>query len=140
MIRGIKPAGERLYQLARPAADADGCVLGGQHGGGRLAIDQISPFMLTTLRWVLVAAVLWPLYGGRDPRALGRRSGRGWPASSGWRCSGMTGFNALYYIAAHYTSAINIGILQGSLPIFVLGGRLARARDAQRAWCSSPAC
>ena len=34
----------------------------------------------------------------------------------------MTGFNALYYVAAHYTSAINIGILQGALPIFVLAG------------------
>ena len=34
----------------------------------------------------------------------------------------MTGFNALYYVAAHYTSAINIGILQGSMPIFVLAG------------------
>jgi drug/metabolite transporter (DMT)-like permease len=34
----------------------------------------------------------------------------------------MTGFNALYYFAAHYTSAINIGILQGSMPIFVLAG------------------
>ena len=35
---------------------------------------------------------------------------------------GMTGFNALYYVAAHDTSAINIAILQGSMPIFVLAG------------------
>jgi drug/metabolite transporter (DMT)-like permease len=35
---------------------------------------------------------------------------------------GFTGFNALYYVAAHYTTAINIGILQGSMPIFVLAG------------------
>jgi drug/metabolite transporter (DMT)-like permease len=35
---------------------------------------------------------------------------------------GMSGFNALYYVAAHYTSAINMGILQGALPIFVLAG------------------
>jgi EamA-like transporter family len=35
---------------------------------------------------------------------------------------GMTGFNVLYYVAAHDTSAINIAILQGSMPIFVLAG------------------
>jgi drug/metabolite transporter (DMT)-like permease len=35
---------------------------------------------------------------------------------------GMTGFNALYYVAAHDTSAINIAILQGAMPIFVLAG------------------
>lgn len=33
---------------------------------------------------------------------------------------GFTGFNALFYVAAHSTTAINIGILQGSIPVFVL--------------------
>jgi drug/metabolite transporter (DMT)-like permease len=35
---------------------------------------------------------------------------------------GFTAFNALFYLAGHHTSAINIGILQGSIPIFVLLG------------------
>jgi drug/metabolite transporter (DMT)-like permease len=35
---------------------------------------------------------------------------------------GFTAFNALFYVAGHHTSAINIGILQGSIPIFVLLG------------------
>jgi drug/metabolite transporter (DMT)-like permease len=35
---------------------------------------------------------------------------------------GFTVFNALFYVAGHHTSAINIGILQGSIPIFVLLG------------------
>ncbi len=35
---------------------------------------------------------------------------------------GFTAFNALFYNAGHATSAINIGILQGSIPIFVLLG------------------
>jgi len=33
---------------------------------------------------------------------------------------GFTSFNSLFYIAAHSTSAINIGIVQGAIPIFVL--------------------
>ena len=42
-----------------------------------------------------------------------------------WECSGFTGFNALYYVAAHSTTAINIGIIQGALPLLiVLGARL----------------
>ncbi len=35
---------------------------------------------------------------------------------------GFAGFNGLFYIAAHYTTAVNMGILQGSVPIFVLIG------------------
>ena len=31
-------------------------------------------------------------------------------------------FNALFYVSGHYTRAINIGILQGSIPVFVLLG------------------
>src|SRR5215831_163324 len=87
----------------------------------RLAIDEISPLTLTALRWVMVAAALWPAYG-REVR-------RHWPQIRPrlglvvlLALLGMTGFNALYYVAAHYTSAINIGILQGAMPIFVLAG------------------
>ncbi len=35
---------------------------------------------------------------------------------------GFTLYNYLFYLAGYYTSAINIGILQGSLPIFILLG------------------
>ncbi len=35
---------------------------------------------------------------------------------------GFTMFNALFYVAAHSTSAVNIGIIQGALPVFVLIG------------------
>lgn len=37
---------------------------------------------------------------------------------------GFTAFNALFYSAAHLTTAVNIGILQGSIPVFVLIGVL----------------
>jgi drug/metabolite transporter (DMT)-like permease len=38
---------------------------------------------------------------------------------------GFTGFNALYSSAAHFTTAVNMGIVQGSIPVFVLLGALA---------------
>ncbi len=37
---------------------------------------------------------------------------------------GFTAFNALYYVAAHSTTAVNIGIIQGAVPVFVLAGAL----------------
>ena len=33
---------------------------------------------------------------------------------------GFTLFNYLFYLAGHHTSALNIGFLQGSIPVFVL--------------------
>jgi drug/metabolite transporter (DMT)-like permease len=88
---------------------------------GRLAVDQITPLMLTSLRWVLVILVLWPIYGGQVrqhwPKVRGRLLGLVAMATMGF-----TGFNVLYYIAAHHTTAINLGILQGSVPVFVLAG------------------
>ncbi len=35
---------------------------------------------------------------------------------------GFTAFNALFYIAAHTTSGLNMGIIQGAIPVFVLIG------------------
>ena len=88
---------------------------------GRLAVGEITPLMLTFLRWVLVLAVLWPIYGGEVRRH--------WPAIRPrllrvvlMGTFGFTGFNVLYYVAAHSTTAINLGILQGSVPIFVMTG------------------
>lgn len=40
-------------------------------------------------------------------------------------CLGFTVFNALFYVASHRTTAVNIGILQGSIPVFVLLGAFA---------------
>ena len=51
---------------------------------------------------------------------------------------GFTGFNAVYYVAAHYTTAVNIGIIQGSIPVFVLIGAFGTDRGLRpcrsRAW------
>jgi len=121
MNRTLTRATERLYGWPSLLLTLCAVFWAGNTVAARLAIGEISPFMLTALRWVLVAAALWPIYG-REIRAR-------WPEIRPRLASitflallGMTGFNALYYVAAHYTSAINIGILQGSMPIFVLTG------------------
>ena len=86
---------------------------------GRLAVGEVSPMAITCLRWVIAAALLLTLRGG----ALARD----WPLiAPRWRMLvwmgvfGYTGFNALFYVAARHTLGVNLAIIQGSLPIFVL--------------------
>src|SRR5215471_8761753 len=121
MFRVLERSAQRFYQWPSLPLGLAALFWAGNTVAARLAIDEISPLTLTTLRWVFVAAVLWPLYSDEVRRH--------WPETKPrlalivlLALLGMTGFNALYYIAAHYTSAINIGILQGSVPIFVLAG------------------
>ena len=121
MAVALGPLTDRFYRWPSLLLTLAAIFWAGNTVAGRLAVGEISPFMLTFLRWVLVLAALWPVYG-REVR-------RHWPQVKPQLGSivvlaalGMTGFNALYYVAAHYTSAINIGILQGSMPIFVLTG------------------
>jgi len=77
--------------------------------------------MVVFLRWVFVAAFMWPLFGDRvkaDWPLIRPKLGLTILMAS----LGFTGFNTLFYAAAHTTGALNVGILQGSMPIFVLIG------------------
>ena len=88
---------------------------------GQLAVGEIGPFTLVLARWVIVSVVLLALYW-RAVRAA-------WPVVRPrlglvvvMACLGFTAFNALFYVASHRTTGVNIGILQGSIPVFVLIG------------------
>jgi drug/metabolite transporter (DMT)-like permease len=92
---------------------------------GRLAVGEISPMSLTCGRWGLA---LIPL--GLVARADFRRDlailRPHWIFVIAMGALGFTAFNALFYTAAHRTSALNLSILQGAIPAFVLiGARLA---------------
>jgi drug/metabolite transporter (DMT)-like permease len=96
---------------------------------GRLAVGEVSPMALTMLRWLLALALLAAVAQGqvrRDWPALRRHL----PFLVVMGALGFTGFNAVYYIAAHYTTAVNLGIIQGSIPVFVLIGAFAAYRTA----------
>ncbi|MEM6932162.1 MAG: DMT family transporter [Pseudomonadota bacterium] len=106
------------------------CALfwGGNAVASRIAVGEIDPFMLVLLRWLGVALAMWLLFG-HEVRAH-------WSALKprlGWlvlvATTGFTIFNALFYIAGHSTSAVNIGILQGAMPVMVLIGALIAYRD-----------
>src|SRR5271165_777580 len=91
---------------------------------GRLAVGQIAPMTLTTLRWGLALAPIliiarpalrrdWPVLRAH------------WPYIAAMGALGYTAFNALFYVAAHRTSALNLSIIQGGIPAFVLLGARA---------------
>jgi drug/metabolite transporter (DMT)-like permease len=95
----------------------------------RLAVGEVSPMALTMLRWLLALALLAAVAQGqvrRDWPVLRRHL----PFLVAMGALGFTGFNAVYYVAAHYTTAVNLGIIQGSIPVFVLIGAFAAYRTA----------
>ncbi len=95
---------------------------------GKLAVGEVSPMVLVSARWlgVLILIALFLAKGVK----------RDWPVLKRhllflglMGAAGFTCFNALFYVAAHSTTAINIGILQGAIPIFVMMGAFAVYRD-----------
>jgi drug/metabolite transporter (DMT)-like permease len=121
MRNGLKRLLSRLYAWPTLLLTLTCAFWAGNTIAGRMAVGQVTPMLLTLLRWVLVIAVLWPIYGGQVRQHAGQIRPRLLRVVL-MAMFGFTGFNALYYVAAHYTTAINIGILQGCLPIFVLAG------------------
>ena len=88
---------------------------------GQLAVGEISPLQIVPLRWIFVSVFLWVTFGSQ--------------VRSKWNLikpqiikiifmafMGFSGFNILFYTASHETTAINIGIIQGAVPIFVIIG------------------
>jgi drug/metabolite transporter (DMT)-like permease len=89
----------------------------------RLAVGEVSPMVIVCLRWAIVTIFL----AGITPRQVIRY----WPELRRFHrrislmaVCGFSLFNALFYISAHYTTAINIAILQGAIPVFVMIGAI----------------
>ncbi len=94
---------------------------GGNALAGKLAVGEVSPMMLVFLRWVLSVGIVFVIGWSsirRDWPVLRQRL----PFVMLLGVLGFTSFNALFYVAAHSTTAINMGIIQGSIPAFVLLG------------------
>lgn len=96
-------------------------IWGSNAVAARLAVGHVSPMVLTTARWSVACIALW--FVARRPLAASwplLRPRWGYLAAMG--VAGFTGFNALFYTAAHHTSAVNLTIIQGVVPVLVLLG------------------
>ena len=94
---------------------------GGNAIAARLAVGEISPMVLTAGRWVLVVLFIAAFLRTRVAEALPVLRHR-WGFALAMGTFGYTVFNALMYVAGHFTSAVNITLLQGSIPVVTLVG------------------
>lgn len=88
---------------------------------GQLAVGQVSPMLLTFIRWVLVSAAMFVLFRSEIAAYWPEVRKRIWYVAA-MAAFGFSAFNGLFYTASISTTAINLGIFQGSMPMFVLAG------------------
>ena len=91
---------------------------GGNAIAGKLAVGHVSPFLLTSLRWVIACVVLLPFalpHLKADEKAIKKHF---WFLST-LGVLGFTVFNNLLYLALTHTTAINVAIEQASMPLIV---------------------
>ncbi len=86
---------------------------------GRSAVGEISPFLIVSGRWFGVLLILSFICRNEIKVTFLRHRNRHW-----WFiCMGFVGFtcfNSFYYVAAHHTVAINLGIVQSTMPAFII--------------------
>jgi len=87
----------------------------------RLAVGEVSPMLLIFFRWGFVVVILLSLYWRRmiDEWPIIRPRLK-WLLIMGG--CGLSLFNAFFYIAAHSTTAVNLGIIQSTMPGMILLG------------------
>ena len=86
---------------------------------GRAAVGEVSPLLIVSLRWLFVSIILTFLCRNQLKEIWTILSQKiKWLIIMG--LFGFTGFNSAYYIAAHDTIAINLGLVQGTMPAFII--------------------
>jgi drug/metabolite transporter (DMT)-like permease len=96
-------------------------IWGANAVAARLAVGEVSPMMVTFARWV-VCCVALGFTSRREIAVHWRTLLPAWRFIALMGTLGLTGFNALFYAAAHHTTAINIAIIQGTIPVLMLIG------------------
>jgi drug/metabolite transporter (DMT)-like permease len=98
---------------------------------GRLMVGQVPPLALNALRWSIAAALLAPLATRvwRDGAAI-----RGaWVYLLALGTLGVGSFNALQYLALETSTALNVTLINASMPLWMLMvGALAFGEHPQR--------
>lgn len=87
----------------------------------RLAGGVVSPMVLTTMRWVIVCLIVLTI-ARKAIQAEWRLLLPRWRYIFAMGAIGYTIFNSLFYAAGAYTSATNLALFQGSIPVMVIVG------------------
>lgn len=106
---------------------------GGNAVAGKLAVGEMSPMVITALRWLLACGLMAP-FVWRNLRADLPLLRPHWLLVTVMATLGYTGFNALFYAAAHHTAAVNLTIIQGGIPVMVAIGAYVFFATPIRLW------
>ena len=85
----------------------------------RMSVGEISPVLLMELRWLGSFLILAVIFHKTVPRYL-PLVWEHWRWFFGMGGIGLAGFTLLIVFAAQYTSAVNLGIMQGIIPAVVM--------------------
>lgn len=91
---------------------------GGNTIAARLAVGELSPMLLVSTRWLMVAVLLMSIYPRSILEVLKTYKHR-WLFFLAMG-AGLSGFNIMFYLAAHSTTAINLGLMQSSIPAIIM--------------------
>jgi len=94
---------------------------GGNGVASRMAVGQVSPMTLVLIRWIMVCVVLAFFMRPALKTHWGELKTH-WRTLLAMSAFGFTGFNILFYLAGYHTTAINITLLQSSIPPIVMVG------------------
>ena len=124
-----------LWNRAPPLLVLAAVLWAGNAVASRMAVGNVSPMTLVGVRWLLISVIM-ALAAPTAIRASAPLLWRHKGLIALMALVGLAGFNALLYISAHYTTAVNIVLLQCLMPglVLIAGGFLgARASGTQYA-------
>ncbi|MEX6507333.1 DMT family transporter [Jiella sp. M17.18] len=102
---------------------------GGNAVAGKLAAGHVSPMLIVLIRWtfatLLIAPFAWP-HVRRDRLVIRRHL----PTLFLLGAAGFACFNAIFYLAVTYTTAINVTIEQSAMPLIVFVANFILFRTA----------
>lgn len=119
---GIVEAGRWIWRQPWLLLVLTASLFGANGVAARLATGQMSPMVLVFLRWLGVCLMLAMLLGAEQRDELRALVRRHWRRLAWMALFGFSGYNAVFYLAAYHTSAINLTLLQSATPPFTLVG------------------
>lgn len=97
---------------------------GGNAVAGKLATAEWLPFTFTALRWAGATVLLLPFALRPLLRDKAKLLEKAWVLLA-LGAVGMAMFNLLMYLALVYTTAVNVSIVQATMPVFIIAANFA---------------
>ncbi|MDG5790037.1 DMT family transporter [Evansella sp. AB-P1] len=85
----------------------------------RMIVEEIPPFQLSVMRWVIAAIVFLP-FVFKELKHSKEIMKKNWKSLFFMALTGIAGFNTLLYIAMQYTTSINASLVNSTTPLLIV--------------------